>query len=576
MRGIGAMGGIGRTGYSAARRLAWLGLCGGSLWGCSGESDSQKVLGPDQDTAQAAFFSATRRVEVEIELAPADWDVLREQGRALTSFLELNEPYEYTYFDATVRVDGERYEHVQLRKKGFLGSLSALRPSLKLDLDRVVEGQNHVGLHSLTLNNDRQDPSHTHQCLAYGMFSDAGLPASRCNLAHVVVNGEDLGTYSNVESISKQFLKRHFKSAEGNLYEGQAADFDAVRVEQLQLKTNEMSNDRSDARALASALEAPDEQAVSTIGKQLDLGKFRDFWAMETLLGHWDSYSGNANNYFVYRDPASQRFVFLPWGVDAAFEGLNPFDPLNQNIAVYAAGRVANRLYHLPQEREKYRARLGELNESVWDVDRLLKQIDRIAALAPDADPKQLERQREHVRNHPGLLRAALQQPAPEWQENTTAFTSPCLGMLTDMSGSIDTSFGSLQEPLPGANQLSLNLDGKLVELSWVARAGLDESGDGVPRIRYMGMLEDQRLVVVEISMPPGRFSPGHHLFHGIETSGSVLVLGQNTFTLVGLIGDGAVDLEEAGTEMDAPVRGSFAGHVLQFSCAELEGTAGE
>ena len=29
----------------------------------------------------------------------------------------------------------------------------------------------------------------------------ARLPAPRCNLAHVVVNGEDLGTHSNVEPI---------------------------------------------------------------------------------------------------------------------------------------------------------------------------------------------------------------------------------------------------------------------------------------------------------------------------------------------------------------------------------------
>ena len=34
------------------------------------------------------------------------------------------------------------------------------------------------------------------------LFTRAGLPASRCNLARVVVNGVDLGTYSNENTIA--------------------------------------------------------------------------------------------------------------------------------------------------------------------------------------------------------------------------------------------------------------------------------------------------------------------------------------------------------------------------------------
>jgi hypothetical protein len=38
----------------------------------------------------------------------------------------------------------------------------------------------------MTLNNNKQDPSAIHQCLGYAVFADAGVPAPRCNFAHVV------------------------------------------------------------------------------------------------------------------------------------------------------------------------------------------------------------------------------------------------------------------------------------------------------------------------------------------------------------------------------------------------------
>ena len=70
------------------------------------------------------------------------------------------------------------------------------------------------------------DPTKANQFLVYSFMSQSGVPAPRSNLARVVVNGEDLGVYANVESIGKPFFKRHFANAKGDLYEPQnGADF---------------------------------------------------------------------------------------------------------------------------------------------------------------------------------------------------------------------------------------------------------------------------------------------------------------------------------------------------------------
>ena len=86
----------------------------------------------------------------------------------------------------------------------------------------------------MTLNNSLQDPAYIKQCLGYEILTAAGVPAPRCNFAHVRVHVTDpnLPTstavdslYVNVESIKEPFLGRVFGDATGRLYEGTLSDF---------------------------------------------------------------------------------------------------------------------------------------------------------------------------------------------------------------------------------------------------------------------------------------------------------------------------------------------------------------
>ena len=228
--------------------------------------------------------------------------------------------FEYSRFKATVSVDGKILEDVLARKKGFLGSLSASRPSFKLNFDELRPGRRHYGLERMTLNNNLQDSSNTHTCMAYELFREAGVAAPRCNFARVSINGKDLGIYSHVESIKKAFIGRNFGNDTGNLYEAQIADFGENLKENFQLKTNREINDRSDLSAVVSALTATDENLPSLLSQVVDLDAFITFWAAEAVIGHWDGSTSNANNYFIYNNPDNGLFYYIPWGTDAALE----------------------------------------------------------------------------------------------------------------------------------------------------------------------------------------------------------------------------------------------------------------
>jgi spore coat protein H len=198
----------------------------------------------------------------------------------------------------------------------------------------------------------------------------------------VRLNGKSLGIYSNVESIRESFLKQHFSNPKGNLYEGTVhSDHEKDRVAFLQTKTNKKKNKREDLQALVTALESGDETLLSKLGAHLDLAQFYKYWACEELTGHWDSYASNLNNYYLYSNPESGKFIFILWGADSRFGIKNPFKKFTPPESVKAYPIIPRRLYDLEPSREAYRKVLRGLLDTVWDEGELLEEIERMSAL---------------------------------------------------------------------------------------------------------------------------------------------------------------------------------------------------
>ncbi len=182
------------------------------------------------DLTSESIYDSKKILEVNITLPEADWKQLCNQNRDPRGVFagKIEDPF--SYFKGDITIAGVKIEGVGIRKKGFIGSLDNRHPSLKIKFDEFVDQQPIADLEGLTLNNNKQDMSLLSQTLAYELFKSAGVHAPRCTYAKVSVNGEDLGIYSNVESIAKPFLKRHFTNSSGNLYEGTLADFLSARA----------------------------------------------------------------------------------------------------------------------------------------------------------------------------------------------------------------------------------------------------------------------------------------------------------------------------------------------------------
>ena len=333
------------------------------------------------------FFDTSRLVKIDLKVDPGDWNKLRVQHRSLVKTLRTDIPPSerekpFDYVPANLTIDGTDVGKVAIRKKGFVGSLDHNRPSFKIQIDKYEKKKMFAGVDTLTLNNNKQDGSRVHQLVGYQFFRAAGLPASHCNLALVSVNGKSLGVYSNVESLDKHHFRRAFKSAKGTLYEGTVCDFHVHSLVRFERKFGPKKAIAFIKNA-SIALDSDDRSILGKLGRHLDLDRFYRYWATEVLIGHWDGYVSNKNNYFVYFDSKSERLHFLPWGLDQLATDRNMFwrQGFDPPKSVKADAAIPRRLYKNPEARKKYFAAMRSLLDEVWDEEKLVAQIDNLQAM---------------------------------------------------------------------------------------------------------------------------------------------------------------------------------------------------
>lgn len=329
------------------------------------------------------LFDINRILEVEVLMSADDWLALSEDGRAKYEAEGTCFPG-YTWFSATVTLDGETVEDVAISKKGGWGSVSDTKPSLKLDYnkgeydDRTLQGEK-----NFTLNNNVQDRSLIKQCLSYSVFADAGVHAPRCNFVRITAQGMDLGIYTHVEAIKKPFLLRSFGNKSGNLYETQHdGAFIESRVPYFEKKTNEDETDRADLMAVVEAMKADDEALWEAVDQVINLDSFITFAIMEALLGHADGFTSYQNNVYIYNNPDDGRFYFIPWGTDQTFRYTYIIDRLTDSpVSVMLGSSLTRRLWQSEEFRTRYDARLREILDSVWDEEAIKARAATMANL---------------------------------------------------------------------------------------------------------------------------------------------------------------------------------------------------
>jgi hypothetical protein len=346
-------------------------------------------------------FDQSTIASVSLSMNGQDFDKMRFEGRDISdkinecrSDIEEN-PYK-EYKASGISFGGASLGSGTLTKKGYMGSLSAAKPSFKLkdlssDRDDIV------------LNSDRQDPSHIKQCLAYFFFEKAGIATPKCQLAEVQIraggSSKQLGLYTVIEDPKSAY--KSVKGQSGILVEGTHADFSESGKGRFEIKSKQSSKYKGKIDGLINTVtsilnSSPSSAAYEKLSELIDLEDFYKYWATEAMIGHWDGYANNMNNFLFFIPVEGEvlgKIQFLPWGSDGTFVRT---DIINRNVKnrlyhVSAAASLPNWLIKYEPARKQYLETLKGLLSSVWGTEVMakfqkLKNLTKRSSVARDPE----------------------------------------------------------------------------------------------------------------------------------------------------------------------------------------------
>ncbi|GLY40085.1 spore coat protein CotH [Amycolatopsis sp. NBRC 101858] len=385
-------------------------------------------MGDQEQRALDSLYEIDNVLTIDITLPQAGWDAVRtEQPAGGVCNFDWAGGSRYTWRKAaSVEISGTKFparttfSDVGIKKKSFCGSINSDKPCLHIDFAKFLDANKApitrlIGSRYLTLNNSVQDASYVRQLLGYQLFALAGLPRSRGNFARVLVNGTPIGqgvagvtapgVFVNVEPIMPRYIERNFGNPDGNLYELEHNDdFVDKRFGFIGVESLSKFEDKADLRLAIDHIAAHGLAGASQV---FDLDQFVKIYAMEFFLKHWDGYSRNTNNTYVYNDVKAVaapgvddvKFKMIPWGLDQTLQPARHF-------RLDTAGLLARLVRDDPGRRAQLIGQIGTYRDSVFGhrtQETVLKPLlERMAALltglgVPDV-PAQVTTVRKQLR----------------------------------------------------------------------------------------------------------------------------------------------------------------------------------
>lgn len=303
--------------------------------------------------------------------------------------------------------EGATIKNVAVRYKGnfnYMMSARSLKRPLKLDLDRYDENARFHGLKNITLNAGAVDPAKGREALAYAVFREAGVSASRTAFAEVSLtvpgkyDKEYLGLYTFVEDVDRTFLKTHFKNGKGLLlkpegvrgieYMGEDWNVYKTRYRAKHDATEKEGRRLIDFARLVNIAE--DDKFRREIGSFLDIDEFLRFVAVNALIVNLDSFFTIGHNYYLYLNPDTNKFAFIPWDLDLALCAWpavgTPDLQMTLSLTHPHSGenKLIDRLLAMKDVNEKYQQILKELAAGAFAKERLLKDVEAIERTTKD------------------------------------------------------------------------------------------------------------------------------------------------------------------------------------------------
>ena len=354
-----------------------------------GKSTEIKATSSGKSTEYDSIFKKDGVIDIKVEIPEEDFKNM------------LADPLAEEYKTADVTVNGTTIKNVGFRTKGNLTLRSVAnsdsdRYSFRIKLDKYVDGQNLLGLDEFVVNNMYADPSYMREYLSYEALKEIGADVPETVFANVYVNGELYGFYLCVEAIDDSFLERNFGDNDGNLYKqekGSTLEYsENGNYDSYVLKDGE-DETKTDIKNLTKVLSEMPQGEKGNIESVLDVDSALKYIAANTVLGNYDSYSGNlVQNYYLYSQKG--KFTVIPWDYNMSMAGFGagndattiPIDEPVMGVDIKNLPLI-NNLLAVKEYQDKYHEYVKELLSYLENFENRVTELATTIRPYVEADP---------------------------------------------------------------------------------------------------------------------------------------------------------------------------------------------
>lgn len=279
--------------------------------------------------------------EITLNFDDAAWQTLltssqsnREEVSASMTYL--NYGTEYSLSNIGVKLSGNTSFVLPINSAGNLA-----QANFTLDFDEFVDDQSLKGIAALKLKRYHNDPTFVRENLsnrimqAFDIFTAHSSTPVKVYLQLAGQSKKYLGIYRLNESVNRhEYLDKRFAGNDGGfLWQGNykaygpalfsritqdwegVADADDASFE-YKSKGSKFPEAKEQLVRLATNLSTLEGDAFKDYAERhINMPLFLKFLAAEAVLGHWDGFWGNANNYLFYVDE-NEVIHFIPYDTD--------------------------------------------------------------------------------------------------------------------------------------------------------------------------------------------------------------------------------------------------------------------
>jgi spore coat protein CotH len=222
------------------------------------------------------------------------------------------DPLSNVLHPAVLSVEGCLFEPVWIRYRG-----RALRAFPKKSWKVFLpEWMDWCDQQTFNFNSSYGDKAFIREILCSWLIGLQGYPVSAAEPVRLEINGEYRGLHTLVENVGRRWLDERGFDDSGDLYRSINGNLGSEEVTSIPLLYEKEINPETGFDSLVALIELLDAQPEpwpENLEANVNVDRFLDYFALRIVLSHCDD---RFKNFFMYLDPESDLWEYLPWDMD--------------------------------------------------------------------------------------------------------------------------------------------------------------------------------------------------------------------------------------------------------------------